>query len=107
RQHTWLFFPHSWDCGTAGETIMIERNTILYKSGPAIKIRGNPADKAVADGNVFTHDNRDDAIEQNGTCSLLGAGDITNPIVVRPNNVFKVDPTTELGSCDFFGDDAR
>lgn len=29
---------------------------------------------------------------------------IRNPIDVRPNNVFGVDPTAELGSCDFFGD---
>jgi len=64
-------------CGTAGETIIIQRNTILYTggflpgsargiggqrpvwaSGLAIKIRGNPIDKAVVDGNVFLHKNR-------------------------------------------------
>ena len=44
---------HNWQCGIAGETMMIERNTILYTNGNAIKIRGNLADKAVADGNVF------------------------------------------------------
>jgi hypothetical protein len=92
----------NWECGTAGETIIIERNTILYTRGDAIKIRGNPADKAVVDGNVFKHGSRGDAIAQNGAC---GFGDnITNPIDVRPNNVFGVDPSTELGSCDFFGD---
>jgi hypothetical protein len=92
-----------WCCGTAGETMIIERNTILYTKGLAIKIRGNPADKAVIDGNVFKHKNRGDAIGQNGEPSYFG-DDITNPIDVRPNNVFGVDPTTELGSCDFFGD---
>lgn len=92
---------HNWECGTAGETIIIERNAILYNKGPAINIRGNPADKAVVDGNVFKH-NRDDAIEQHGYC---GWGDnISNPIDIRPNNVFGVDPTTELASCDFAGD---
>jgi hypothetical protein len=91
----------NWQCGTAGETIIIERNTILYDAGDAIKIRGNPADKAVVDDNVFKH-KKDGAISQNGAC---GFGDnITKPIDVRPNNVFGVDPSTELGSCDFFGD---
>ncbi|HEX8903720.1 MAG TPA: hypothetical protein VF771_02620 [Longimicrobiaceae bacterium] len=100
-QNEW-YSSHNWLCGTAGETIIIERNTILYTSGHAIKIRGNPADKAVVDGNVFKNDSRSDAIAQTGEC---GFGDnITNPIDVRPNNVFGVDPTTELGSCDFFGD---
>ena len=86
-------------CGTAGETIIIERNTILYTGGPvpgtgsgwiqgyAIKIRGNPTDKAVVDGNVFKHASPSDAIAQNGE---PGFGDnITNPIDVRKNNVFR------------------
>lgn len=98
-----LITVSQWCCGTAGETIIIERNTILYTNGLAIKIRGNPADKAVVDGNVFKHKNRGDAIAQNGEPSWFG-DDITKPIDVRPNNVFGVDPTTELGNCDFFGD---
>lgn len=82
--------------------MIIQRNTVLYASGPAINIRGNPADKATVDGNVFKNGSRGDAIHQRGAC---GWGDnITNPIDVRPNNVFGVDPTTELASCDFFGD---
>jgi hypothetical protein len=92
----------TWECGTAGETIIIDRNTVLYTNGLAVKIRGNPADKAVIDGNVFKHGDRSDAIAQNGDC---GYGDnITKPIDVRPNNVFGADPTAQLGSCDFFGD---
>jgi len=88
-------------CGTAGETIIIERNTILYTKGWAIKIRGNPADKAVVDGNVFKHKSGD-AIDQNGE---PGFGDnISNPIDVRPNNVFGANPLDELASCDFVGD---
>ncbi|MBC7835571.1 MAG: hypothetical protein H7Y88_10805 [Phycisphaerales bacterium] len=99
---------HNWQCGTAGETMIIERNTVLYtgghtlffQNGLAIKIRGNPADKAIIDGNVFKHKSRGDAIAQNGACG----GDITRPIDVRPNNQFGVDPMTELGSGDFAGD---
>lgn len=100
-QNRW-YSDSNWLCGTAGETIIIERNTVLYTSGLAIKIRGNPADKAVVDNNVFKHGSRGDAIDQTGYC---GWGDnITNPIDVRPNNQFGVDPLKELGSCDFFGD---
>jgi hypothetical protein len=100
-QNRW-YSGSNWNCGTAGETMLIERNTILYNNGLAIKIRGNPADKAVADGNVFRHVSRGDAIGQNGYCGL--GDNITKPIDVRRNNVFGVDPTTELASCDFVGD---
>jgi hypothetical protein len=96
------YSSNNWQHGTAGETIIIERNTILYDAGYAIKIRGNPADKAVVDGNVFKHKRRCDAIAQNGAG---GFGDnITKPIDVRPNNIFKANPMAELGSCDFVGD---
>ncbi len=115
----------SWCCGTAGETMIIQRNTILYTggltpyalhlgltngplpvftSGYAIKIRGNPADKAVVDDNVFKHSSRGDAIAQNGDGGFPD-DKITNPIDVRPDNVFGFDPTAEnLPSCDFAGD---
>jgi hypothetical protein len=138
-------------CGTAGETILIQRNTILYigkgsdyglrgidflpdwvvQQGLAIKIRGNPADKAVVDGNIFKHGNRSDAIAQNGgvhkRCAVFGwpcygtaETPITKPIIVPPpppdpdlgladlpNNAFGVDPLSQLkpesDSCDFEG----
>jgi hypothetical protein len=90
----------NWCCGIAGETMIIERNTILYTSGNAIKIRGNPADKAVVDGNVFKHASRSGAITQNGDTD----GNITKPIDIRPNNVFGSDPLASLGSCDLVGD---
>jgi hypothetical protein len=90
-------------CGTAGETIIIERNTILYTDGLAIKIRGNPVDRVVVDGNVFTHGSRSDAIAQNGEPGWFG-DNITNPIDVRSNNIFGAEPMSELGRCDFFGD---
>jgi hypothetical protein len=100
-QNEW-YSGNNWECGIAGETMIIERNTILYTSGLAIKIRGNPIDKVVVDNNVFKHGKRSDAIAQNGGC---GFGDnITKPIDVRPTNQFGVDPLAELGSCDFVGD---
>lgn len=101
-QNAW-YSDANWQCGTAGETMIIERNTILYTAGNAIKIRGNPLDKVVVDHNIFSHGERNSAITQNGACGLFG-DNITKPIDVRPNNLFGVDPTSELGSCDFFGD---
>ena len=119
---------------------MIERNTILYEPPPiipesweehelflqgifrqslAIKIRGNPTDKAVVDGNVFKHANRRSAIAQNGDtgqkCIDYPIGSLcvpvilepTKPIQVRPNNVFGANPLAVLGSCDFVGDGVR
>lgn len=100
-QNEW-YSAHNWQCGTAGETMIIERNTILYTAGLAIKIRGNPADKVVIDNNVFKAGSRGDAIKQNGYC---GWGDnITKPLDVRSNNRYGIDPLAELGSCDFVGD---
>src|ERR1700751_1329812 len=115
-------FGGEWCCGNAGETMIIQRNTILYTggdtpyalelggvngpipvwtSGYAIKIRGNPKDKAVVDGNVFKHANLGDAISQNGDAD----GNTTNPIQVFANNIFGADPTQEnLPFCDFAGD---
>jgi hypothetical protein len=93
------YSKHNWQCGKAGEMLLIERNTILYTAGKAIKIRGNPTDKAVVDGNVFKHDTGA-AIRQNGACGFLN--NVTNPIDVR-NNDFGVDPFTALGRGDFAG----
>ena len=101
NKNAW-YSSSNWCCGTAGETIIIQHNTILYNAGLAIKIRGNPADKAVVEGNVFKHNSRSDAIAQNGD---LGWGDnINKPIDVRPDNIFHADPMVELETCDFFGD---
>ncbi|NRF71434.1 right-handed parallel beta-helix repeat-containing protein [Aquincola sp. S2] len=113
-------FDSDWCCGRAGETLMIERNTLLYtggyrtvvvngqptqvwSDGLAIKVRGNPIDKAVVAGNVFRHGSRDDAIAQNGALGIIG-DNISNPIDVRPDNVFGADPMATLGQCDFAGD---
>ena len=91
-----LFYSHC--CGTAGETILIERNTILYDKGNAIKIRGNPVDKAVADSNVFQHPEKD-AIAQNGEPGIT-INNPTNPII-KINIVFGAKPMEQLGTCDF------
>jgi hypothetical protein len=58
-----FYSSSNWQCGTAGETIIIARNAILYDAGLAIKIRGNPADKAIVDRNVFKHSSEGKAIQ--------------------------------------------
>jgi hypothetical protein len=65
-----FYSDNNWLCGTAGETMIIERNTVLYTSGLAVRIRGNPADKAVVSNNVFASD-RGEAIGQTGHCGYL------------------------------------
>ena len=112
-------------CGTAGETMLIERNTLLYTGGPrplgpttvhenglAIKIRGNPKDRVWVDGNVFAHSNRADAIAQTGEIQRVAGPNgptafvevITRPITVTGNNRFGANPMAQLGRCDFVGD---
>jgi len=115
-------------CGTAGETMLIERNTLLYTGGPrplgpttvhenglSIKIRGNPKDRVLVDGNVFAHSNRGDAIAQNGEIQRVAGPNgpttfvqvITRPISVTANNRFGANPMAQLGRCDFVGDGKR
>ncbi len=90
-------------CGTAGETMIIERNTILYVNGNAIKIRGNPIDKVVVDANVFRHKTADDAIAQNGDPGITNTP--SKPITVEPTNTWDCgDLLADLGKGDFFGD---
>ncbi|MEQ1559927.1 MAG: hypothetical protein ABL933_13445 [Methyloglobulus sp.] len=108
--------PHC--CGTAGETMLIERNTVLYDGshyydyngqkkynhGYAIKIRGNPKNKVYIDDNVFAHDNSSLGIHQNGDGNGLYDGTITNPITVTTNNRWGAKPLNNIVKCDFTGD---
>jgi hypothetical protein len=103
-----------WCCGTAGETIIIERNTVLYdgkpsywwmlpRRGPAISIRGNPLDKAVTRDNVFRHPDVSSAFSQNGEPGHAP----TNPIQGMSDNTFRCPDFTRpvlLGKGDFYGD---
>ena len=108
-------------CGIAGETMLIEQNTILYRGGyrtvsngngsltqlweygNAIKIRGNPVDKVYVDANIFRHATRSAAVAQNGDNSGTSISTITNPIKVTVNNAWGADPLKKLGKCDFNG----
>jgi hypothetical protein len=88
-------------CGQAGERFEFTNNSFQYTQGNAIKVRGNPTDRALAHNNVFAHEDRDDAIAQNGN---PGFGDnITNPIQVT-GNAFGADTYGQYGVCDIDGD---
>jgi hypothetical protein len=99
-----FYSDNNWQCGTAGESIAIENNTILYDKGKAIKIRGNPKVGAVVRGNVFSHSNAGSAISQNGECGIVGGDNVTNPIDIRDDNVFGQNPMLPVRTCDFLGD---
>ncbi len=96
----WTTGGHS--CGTAGGTMLIEENTILYTAGRAIKIRGNPHTKVVVSNNVFSHEDSGEAIAQNGECATFG-DNITNPIQEIAND-FDADVMRREAECDFGGD---
>lgn len=112
-------------CGIAGETMLIERNTVLYRGGYsphpqqpnppiwedglAIKIRGVPEDRVVVDANVFALASARDAIVQNpdgGHTDAQGhwVPNIPRPIQITANNLWGVNPLATLGHCDFDGD---
>jgi len=100
-----LSYSHNnFQCGIAGETMIIQRNTIFYSEGLAIKIRGNPIDKVVVDNNVFAHGTLKAAVEQKGSCGRLTANDPTKPITVLPNNIYNARWPTSLGKIDLVGD---
>jgi len=84
-----------FNCGTAGESIYIRRNTFLYTEDEVIKLRGTPQLKPYGmfvEGNVFAHEHEDDAITQ------------TESGLWKADNHFGVDGSAQLGSCDFDGD---
>jgi hypothetical protein len=82
------------NCGDAGHSMFIRHNTFLYTAGNAIKLRGIPEEGMFIGANVFAHDKWEDAVV---ATEYIGA-------YAEPGNVFGVDASTDLGSCDFDGD---
>ncbi|TDR42014.1 hypothetical protein DFR29_10970 [Tahibacter aquaticus] len=97
-----LFFDAPKSCGEAGIYYEYSDNAFQYTRGNAIKIRGNPLVSPRAIGNVFAHDDEDDAIAQNGW-NYQSA--VTTPLI-RQDNRFGVDTFARYGVCDFDGDGA-
>lgn len=90
------FSDTQYNCGTAGESIYIRRNTFLYTEAEAIRLRGTPQIHPYGmyvEDNVFRHEHQDDAITYTESAPFVG-----------PGNQFGVDGSAQLGSCDFDGD---
>ena len=85
------------NCGTAGHSAFIRRNTFLYTADASIKLRGKPQLQpwgVFVDANVFAS-NADDAIELSSNASGMERGS---------DNLFGVDESGNPGFCDFDGD---
>ena len=105
--HTHQFDIHGQDtcgvlegdhnCGTAGHSAFIRRNTFLYTADASIKLRGKPQLQpwgVFVDANVFAG-SADDAIELSSNASGMERGS---------DNLFGVNESNNLGHCDFDGD---
>jgi hypothetical protein len=91
-------------CGRAGEQFWFRYNTILYDHGTAIKLRGKPARRSVAEFNVFRHP------DEWGGCIDDAALVQTTPGNFRSrDNTFgrKWDQMQADIECDFNGDGTR
>lgn len=91
-----IFSDAIFNCGTAGESVYIRRNTFLYTEDEAIKLRGTPQLHPYGmfvEGNVFAHEDPDDAISQTESGLWVGA-----------DNLFGFDGSADLGSGDFDAD---
>jgi hypothetical protein len=130
-KNTW-YSEHNWECGTAGETMIIERNTILYTGGSTLvdvvrdgwdflaglvaALPGTPGPHFSGSSGHAIKIRGDPAdkvvvgsnVFKHGSSKEAIAqndnchGKITHPIV-QTNNKFGRDPMKELGSCNFAG----
>lgn len=83
-----------YNCGPAGDTMIIRRNTFFYHEDNDIKLRGTPTTGMFVGGNVFAHfGSFGDAADQTET-GLHDEG----------TNSYDYDGSAKLGSCDFDGD---
>jgi len=90
-----IFSDTQFNCGTAGHSAFIRRNPFLYTEAEAIQLRGTPQLRPYGmfvESNVFAHGNSDDAVTQNESGLRLG------------NNLYGVNGSAKLGSCDFDAD---
>jgi hypothetical protein len=91
----WDIFSDSLaNCGPAGHTMLIRRNTFFYSEDNAIKLRGTPAVGMFVGDNIFAnHLTFGSAVAQN-----------ESGLVREPGNVLGYNGSLQLGTCDFDGD---
>ena len=90
-----VFSDSLFNCGTAGHDVEIRRNSFLYTSNAAVKLRGTPQLKphgAFVYDNVFAHASLGAAVQQ------------TESGLTTSGNRVGIDGSAQLGSCDFDAD---
>src|SRR5262249_15828503 len=93
-----LWSDSLWNCGTAGLSAYIRRNTFLYVVKTAIKLRGLPQIGpygVLVEANVCGEPDPGSAVQQN-----------ESGLYLADDNVFGYDGSARLGWCDFDGDGA-
>jgi parallel beta helix pectate lyase-like protein len=80
------------NCGTAGYSMDIRYNSLIYDHHVAIHLRGTPQQAMTVVDNVFSEGSQGDAIAQNETG------------LVAYQNIYGVNGLNELATCDFDGD---
>lgn len=92
-----------WNCGVAGDRMVIRHNTFLYTAGAAIKLRGTPVDGMYVGHNVFKAPFLLDMAM--GTTAVAGTVQQTETgLVIEDGNRTGIDGSAQLGRCDFDAD---
>jgi hypothetical protein len=90
-------YDSDYNCGLAGDSFYIYRNTFFYTHDEAIKLRGRPrVDGMFVDGNMFAHEWFGDAMTQTETGLFMGLSNVRN------NQAVIQEPF-----CDFDGDGVK
>jgi len=87
---------HHLNCGAAGHSMYIRYNTFLYTAGYSINLRGTPGLSPFGmfiKDNVFARTSWEDAVAHSATEPCCAS-----------DNLYGIDTSTDLGSCDFDGD---
>ena len=89
-------FPGHANCGNAGHSMHIRYNTFLYTEGFSVNLRGTPSLSPFGmfiKNNVFARESWEDAVAHSATEPCCAS-----------DNLYGIDASTDLGSCDFDGD---
>ena len=90
-------FSALWNCGKAGDQFWFNGNAFQYNRDTALKIRGLPRVAAYINGNVFAHNDIDDAVELFTKYRVyFGTG--------LKRNITGYDTYGRYGICDLDGD---
>ncbi len=83
-----------YNCGPAGHTVLIRRNTFFFNNDHSIKLRGTPAVGMFVGSNVFAWD----------FAASFAMTQTESGLVEEPGNIYGYNGKQTLGTCDFDGD---